>query len=115
MSVLLFVVIPMAWALTGKLLGMAVTTSCFYSARGKRAGLAVGRWCVAVFPIVYLALLLVGAGGDAGHGFHLFGSEELLGLIPGIPIYALPVLSIYVGGLYMVRDLTLGHMHDRKN
>jgi hypothetical protein len=115
MSVLLVVIIPLAWALTGKLLGLAVAASYFYSARGTRAGRTISRWCVPVFPIIYLVLIFLGGSGTAGTGVRLFGSEELFGLTAGIPIYTLIPLALYAGALYVARDLTLGHEPQARN
>jgi hypothetical protein len=109
MSVILYVGLPLCWALAGKLLGLALAASCFFSDRGRRAGRTVSRWCVAVFPLVFVALLTTGVSGNAGAGFQIFGSGELFDLLCGIPIYAIGALGLYAGGLYVARDLTIGH------
>jgi hypothetical protein len=114
MSVILYIGLPLCWALVGKLLGLAVAASCFFSDRGRRAGQSVGRWCVPIFPLVFIALLTAGGSGNAGHGFQIFGSTELFDLLCGIPIYAIPALGLYTGGLYVVRDLTFGHNPSRE-
>ena len=109
MSLIIFVALPLLWALTGKLLGLAVTASCFYSASGKRAGQKISRWCVPICPSLFLALMVVGDDGNAGHGMHVFGSAEFFDLLCVIPLYVVPVLGVYVVSLYVIRDLTLGH------
>ena len=114
MTILIFLVIPLGFALVGKLLGLATAASFFYSEPGKRLGRTLSRWCVPILPAVDLALLLCGGDGDAGRGMTLFGSAELFGLLCDIPLYGIPILGVYAGVIYVIRDLTLGHDADRQ-
>jgi hypothetical protein len=107
-SLFLFVVLPLAFAAVGKLLGCAVAASFFYSARGKRLGGAVGRWSMLGLPLAYLAVMMVGAGGNAGHGMTLLGSDTLFEVVCGAPYYAIPLLAAFAGAMYVLRDLTVG-------
>ncbi len=109
MSILLFIILPIGWALTGKLVGTAVAAAFLYSVRGKDLGRTIGRWCVPLLPTLYLALIIVGADGSAGRGFSLFGSAEIFEMACAFPIYAVPVLAALSGAIYVARDLTIGH------
>jgi hypothetical protein len=109
MSIVLYVLVPIGWALLGKVLGWAISATCFFSARGNRIGQSVSRWCVPIFPVVIFVTLLAGAGGDAGHGITLFDSAALLSLVCLIPFYGVPALALAAGVVYVIRDLTLGH------
>ena len=109
MSILIFLVGPIAWALTGVLLGTAVAASCFYNERGRRLGREVSRWSWPTLPLAYLAVVITGLGGNAGSGRALFGSEVLADLLAAATFYTLPVLAAFAGAIYVVRDLTLGH------
>jgi hypothetical protein len=104
MALFLYVLLPAAWAITGRLLGGAVALTVATEG-GRRAGRAVGRHTVWLFPGLCLALLLAGASGNAGRGVRLFGSEELMGVLC-LPVYAIPVLGGYALLAYVIRDLT---------
>ena len=106
MALFLYVLLPLGWALTGRLAGLAVSLSA-PGERGKRLGRALGWWCAALLPALHLLLLVVGAGGNAGHGVRLFGSEELLALLC-LPMYLVPALGLYAGAACVVRDLLRG-------
>lgn len=108
MSLILFIVLPAFCVLAGKLTGLAVTASLFFSESGKQLGKAVGRWCMPVYPIILLLLMVAGARGNAGHGFTLFGSQEFFDWLCAASFCSVPVLGVYVGLLYVVRDLTAG-------
>lgn len=110
MTLFIFILIPLAWAFTGWLLGCAVSASCFFSERGRRWGKLTTRTCLPLLPVLYLALVIIGGRGDAAHGVTIFGSELVAGIVLGIPFYAIPALAIYAGAIYVVRDLTLGHV-----
>jgi hypothetical protein len=112
MSLILFVVLPAALFLMGKLAGLAVAAGGFYSVCGKRLGETVGRWTSLALPAAYLAAMLLGAEGDAGHGVTLFGSADLLDAIGAVVYYGMPALALFAGAVYVVRDLTLGHIKD---
>src|SRR5262249_50444509 len=110
MSIFLLVVLPIGWALLGKVLGLALSAALFFNAAGNRLGRRVSRWCVPVLPGVFLVMIVWGTSGDAGHGFTLFGSATLFGLACAIPFYGVISLTIFAGTLYVIRDLTLGHL-----
>jgi hypothetical protein len=110
MALFLYVLLPLAWALTGRLLGSAVSLSAPGPA-GQRLGGSLGRCCAVLLPALYGLLLVLGVRGDAGHGVRLFGSEELFGLL-ALPVYLVPALALYAGGAYVVRDL-LGGLRSR--
>ena len=109
MSILIFIGIPICWAILGKVLGLALSAAFFYSDAGKRLGQRVSRWCVPIFPCVMLIALFAGIDGNAGRGVTLFGSDTLFDLACIIPIYAIPILLVPAALIYVVRDLTLGH------
>jgi len=109
MSILVLIIVPVCWALAGKLAGLTIAASCFFSVNGKRAGKQVGGWLSLVLPTGYLLAAATGLSGNAGYGFTLFGSERLFDLACGIPVYAVPVLGVFAAAVYIVRDLTLGH------
>jgi hypothetical protein len=110
MSVLFFFCIPLAWAIFAKALGWSIAAGCFYSETGLRAGQQLSRWGVPFAPLVVLLALLMGLDGDAGHGVTLFGSVTLVELVFSIPAYAIPVLLAFAALIYVVRDLTIGHL-----
>ena len=95
-----------AWAVTGKLLGLALSLSVPTEA-GRRAGGAIGRWGAWLLPALHLLLLLSGGSGNAGHGFRVLGSEGLFSLLC-LPWYAAPGLGCYALAAYVVRDLARG-------
>ncbi len=109
MSFLIFVGIPLCWAILAKAIAWAVSASCFHSETGKRLGQQLARWCVPIFAGVVLLALIIGCAGNAGHGITLFGSDTLLELLFSIPYYAIPALLAFAGSVYVIRDLTLGH------
>lgn len=109
MAIFLFIVLPVCCALLGKLVGLAVAASTFFSDNGKQLGKSISHWCVPLFPIVFLVAMAAGARGNAGFGFALFGSQTLFELACVIPFWGVPVFAVYVGALYVIRDLTLGH------
>ena len=109
MTIILFIFVPLAFILLGKLCGLTVAASTFYSESGKRIGKTVSRWCMAVFPCIYVFLLVLGGEGNAGHGFTIFGSEAAFEILGGILYFAIPIMGAYVGVIYVIRDLTLGH------
>jgi hypothetical protein len=92
----LFIVIPIGWAINGRLLG-PVVSFLIPTRGGRRAGALVGRHGTWLLPVVYLALLITGGSGNAGWGFLLFGSEELFELIC-MPWHAVP----FLGGIALV-------------
>lgn len=106
MTLFLFVFLPLLCLAAGKLLGLAVSASLFYSDAGKRIGDAVARWCMPILPIAFVLLMVAGVRGNAGYGFTLFGSQELFELFCVIPFYVAPVLAVYAGAIYVIRDLT---------
>jgi hypothetical protein len=106
MALLIFVVVPLAWAVTGWLLKPVVTLTV-PTETGRRLGVVFGRWCPCVFPALYLVLLFLGGSGDAGHGPFLFGSQELFGVLCA-SFYAVPVLGIYVLLAVVVWDVVRG-------
>jgi hypothetical protein len=106
MSLILFAFLPLAWALTGFLLGRAVS-ACVPGERGQRSGRALGRWSAWALPAVYLLLFFLGGGGDAGHGIRLFGSEELFAILC-VPVYAVPALGLFLGAACVIRDVARG-------
>jgi len=109
MSLILFVVLPLCCLLSGKLLGLAVAASTFFSETGKDVGRTVSRWAMPLLPMIFVLAMVLGARGNAGHGFTLFGSQALFGMVCTVVFYSVPVLGLYVGVLYVLRDLTLGH------
>lgn len=109
MSIILFIVMPLGFLLVGKLFGLAVAASCFYSESGKCLGKTVSRWCMPIFPMVYLLLLVFGGEGDAGHGITIFGSATAFDAFAGILTFAIPIMGIYAGATYVIRDLMVGH------
>jgi hypothetical protein len=106
MALFLYVVIPAGWALTGWLLGRAVSRSVATEA-GRRVARRLGRWCSWLLPGVYCALLLLGVSGNAGGGFRLFGSEELFALLC-LPFYTVPTLVLYLILAQVIHDLLRG-------
>jgi hypothetical protein len=106
MSLFLILFIPAGWALTGRLLGGAVSLSV-PTESGQRLGRALGWWAAWLFPGVYFVLLVVGGSGNAGQGMRLFGSDELFGLLC-LSLYTVPVLVGYVILAYVIRDLLRG-------
>ena len=106
MALFLYVFLPLGWALTGRLLGSAVSLSVPTTA-GKRLGGVLGRWCAVLLPALDGLLFVLGASGNAGHGVRLFGSEELFGLL-ALPVYLVPALALYAGAAYVVGDLLRG-------
>jgi hypothetical protein len=108
MSLLLFIILPALCGLLGKLLGLAVAATTFFTPAGKDLGRAISGWCVPLLPVVILVLMAAGARGNAAHGFSLFGSLWLFEVVCLVVFYAVPVLGVYVGLLYVTRDLTLG-------
>ncbi|MBM4068417.1 MAG: hypothetical protein FJ271_05665 [Planctomycetes bacterium] len=109
MAVVVFVVVPLGWFVTGWLIGRSVAASLFFCERGLRLGKSSGRWCMLTLPVAYLVLLFSGGSGNAGHGLALFGSPTFFELASVVPFYAVPILAVYSALLYVVRDLTLGH------
>lgn len=109
MTILLFIVMPLGWALVGKLTGLALAASLFYSERGRRLGRVVGGLCMVILPSLWIAALLIGAAGNAGHGITLFGSAALIEEVMVMGWYGIPILGAYAGAIYVVRDLTIGH------
>jgi hypothetical protein len=114
MSLILWIFLPICCAVTGKLLGGAISASYFFREPGRRLGRIIGSWCAPVFPMIYLIAMYVGASGNAGRGFRLFGSELLFDLACAVPFYAIPILGAYVGAIYVIRDLTMGHREKTK-
>jgi hypothetical protein len=104
MALLFFILLPLGWALTGWLAGVAVSLSAPTEA-GSRFGARLGRCCTFLLPSVHVLLFLVGVSGNAGHGVRLFGSEELVALAC-LPIYLVPALGVYDVVVYVIRDLT---------
>lgn len=109
MPLFLFVLIPITWAITGKLLGVALSAAFFFRVNGKRRGRRLGFWAAIMLPTCYLTIVWLGLGGNAGSGMTLFGSQPLLDLACNIPLFAIVVLGLFAGGIYVVRDLTTGH------
>jgi hypothetical protein len=68
MSIIVLIVVPICWALAGKLGGLTIAASCFFSANGKRVGKRVGGWLSLLFPAAYLLAAATGLSGNAGHG-----------------------------------------------
>jgi hypothetical protein len=108
MSLFLYVIIPLGYALTGQLVGTAAAASWFYTDAGKRRGKVISRWCAWLFPVVFVILIAAGAAGNAGREFTLFGSAAFFDTACGIPLYAVPILAAYAGLLYVIRDLMWG-------
>src|SRR5215831_9040385 len=106
MALLIFIVLPLGWFLTGRLLGWGISLSVPRE-RGERLGTTVGWWFALVSPIVYGVLLGLGGSGNAGHGVRLFGSEEAFGLLC-LPMYLVPGLCLVGGTVYVIRDLPQG-------
>jgi hypothetical protein len=103
MALFLFILLPLGWALTGRLAGLAFSLSA-PSEAGQRLGARLGRWCMVLLPVVHLLLLFLGLSGNAGHGVHVFGSE-LLAEVLCLPVYLVPVFAGYVLVAFVVRDL----------
>ncbi len=97
---------PVGWFSAGWLLGAAVSLTV-PTDRGRWYGSLIGRWGRWLWPALYFLLFFLGASGDAGNGVRLFGSEELFGLLC-LPFYLVPALALYVGVLYVIRDLFRG-------
>jgi hypothetical protein len=110
MSIFLFILLPLCWATLGKALGWALAAAFFYGAAGRRLGRHLSRWGTPILPCLYLVAILTGIDGDAGHGFTLFGSTTLLGLAAAVPFYGVIALSLFAGAVYVLRDLTVGHV-----
>src|SRR5687767_12917176 len=110
MSLIFFVGIPVAWAILAKALGWATAAGCFYNETGQRIGGRVSQWGVPRVPIILVIGFLVGLDGNAGHGATLFGSEAVLDLLLSIPFYAIPTLLAFAAFVYVIRDLTIGHV-----
>ena len=106
MGLILFILIPLGWAVTGRLLGAAVARTVT-TAAGQRLGYTLGRWCMWIFPAIFYLLFFLGVSGDAGHGVRIFGSEELLGVMC-LSIYTAPALALYLVAVYVVRDIVRG-------
>jgi hypothetical protein len=77
MSLISFVALPACWAITAKLLAMALALS-LPAPRGEKAEAWLSRWGVWAFPAVYLLLAFVGISGDASRGAFLFDSRSCL-------------------------------------
>jgi hypothetical protein len=103
MALFLFVLLPLGWALTGRLAGLAFSLSA-PSEAGRRLGVRLGRWCMVLLPVVHSLVLFLGVSGDAGHGVRVFGSELLAELLC-LPVYLVPVLGGYALVAFVVRDL----------
>jgi hypothetical protein len=106
MALFLYVFLPLGWALTGLLLGAAVSLT-LGTEDGKHWGKKVGRWAMGVLPVLYLVLFSVGGGGSAGNGITLFGSTQLFEYLC-LPWYIVPSFALYVGIVYVIRDLRQG-------
>lgn len=106
MGLLLFVLLPLGWAITGRLLGTVVSLTVATEG-GRRVGGVLGRHCAWLLPLLYFAVFLAGASGNAGDGVRLFGSEQLFGLLC-LPMYSVPVLAAYAIGVHVIRDLFQG-------
>jgi hypothetical protein len=106
MALTIFIFLPLGWFLTGRLLGWAISLTV-PAERGERFGFRFGWWFALVSPVLYWALLGLGASGNAGHGVRLFGSEEAFGLLC-LPLYLVPGLCLVGGMLYVIRDLARG-------
>lgn len=103
MALLLFIIVPLGWTITGALLGPVIAQT-FASERGRAVGRLVGFCCAGLFPAIVIGLFVVGLSGNAGHGVLLFGAEppwEWLSL----PVYAIPVLGGYALGVFVLRDI----------
>jgi hypothetical protein len=106
MALILFVIMPIGWAVSGWLLGRAVSATVPTDA-ARRFGKATGRCCAWFLPALHVLLLVLGGSGDAGHGVRLFGSEELFGLLC-LPFYTVPAFLLYLGAACVIRDLIRG-------
>jgi hypothetical protein len=111
MALFLFILLPLGWALTGRLAGLSFSLSS-PSEAGQRLGSQLGRWCMVLLPVVHLVLLFLGLSGNAGHGVRVFGSKELAEALC-LPIYLVPVLAGYVLVAFVVRDL-VGKMYSSR-
>lgn len=109
MALFLFILVPIGWALFGKLAGAALTAAYFFSPAGRRRGAAVSRIAVWLLPFVYLVAVATGGHGSAASGFRLFGNEGLLALACGIPLYGVIPLAVFWAAMWVLRDLTFGH------
>lgn len=109
MALILFLVIPAGYAVLGQLLDWSVAALCFYSASGRRAGKWVSRCSLPVLPGLYLLAMVLGLQGDVGNGFELFGSRFAAEVAFGVPFWGIPILMVFVGGMYVLRDVTLGY------
>ncbi len=106
MACILLFLLPLAWALTGWLVGKTLSLS-IPTEGGQRLGATLGRWSALLLPTLYLLLLLLAVSGNAGHGLRLFGSEALFGLLT-LPVYLVPGLGLYAGAACVVRDVVRG-------
>jgi hypothetical protein len=106
MGIIIFIVIPACWAMTARLMAMAVALSV-PGERGNRMEVLLRRWGAWVFPAVYLLLMFLGLSGDAGRGAFLFGSQELFE-VAAVAWYLVPVLCVYVALTVVIRDVARG-------
>lgn len=106
MGLILFILIPLGWAVTGRLLGAAVAHTVATEG-AQRLGYLLGRWCMWIFPAIFYLLFFLGVSGDAGNGVRVFGSEALLGILC-LSIYIAPALALYLTAACVVRDIVRG-------
>jgi hypothetical protein len=102
MSLIVFVLVPLGWWVTGHLLGRVVALAS-PGESGKRLGDGLTRWGRWVLPNLYLFLVIVGVRG-AGSGLRLFGSEWAFAVLC-LPCYLVPILALCWLAIHVVRDV----------
>jgi hypothetical protein len=110
MACLLYIFLPTMLGLTGLLLHPAIAAAHFYSASGWQRGKRIGRFAAPGLFFGTLLLIVTGARGSAGSGITIWGSESVIDPLMGVALYTPITLAVFAGVLYVVRDLTLGHI-----